>query len=143
MVLARRVDLGADEPIDPVAVLRRLAASPSSGDMAPVTVFAFSRGGRTFLGASPERLVASTGRSFRTIALAGTTGRDPDPAVDANLGAALLASEKDREEHAVVVEMLRDTLAPLAARLDIDRTPHVVRLPTLQHLATDISRRPA
>jgi salicylate biosynthesis isochorismate synthase len=51
----------------------------------------------------------------------------------------LLASEKDREEHVVVVEMLRETLAPLASTLDIDRTPHIVRLPTLQHLASDVT----
>ena len=145
VVLARRVDLGASAPIDVHAVLERLAAPPSQSEPvappsdAPVTVFAFSRQGRTFLGASPERLVAADGPSFRTIALAGTTARDPDPVVDADLGIALLASEKDREEHAVVVEMLRDTLAPLAARLHIDRAPHLVRLPTLQHLATDIS----
>jgi isochorismate synthase len=142
VVLARRADLGAIAPIEVQEVLERLAASPSATtapDDAPVTVFAFSREGRTFLGASPERLVAARGRSFRTIALAGTTGRDPDPAIDADLGAALLASEKDREEHAVVVEMLRDTLTPLASRLHIDRTPHIVRLPTLQHLATDLS----
>ncbi len=142
MVLARRADLLASAPIDTDAVLQRLAAAPpatSPPNGVPVTVFAFGSGGRTFLGASPERLVAVTGRSFRTIALAGTTGRDPDPVRDGELATALLASEKDREEHAVVVDMLRDTLAPLAGRLDIDRSPHVVQLPTLQHLASDIA----
>jgi menaquinone-specific isochorismate synthase len=142
VVLARRADLLAPAPIDADAVLRRLVASPpatSPPNGAPVTVFAFGREGRTFLGASPERLVAVTGRSFRTIALAGTTGRDPDRVRDGELATTLLASEKDREEHAVVVDMLRETLAPLAGRLDIDRSPHVVQLPTLQHLASDIS----
>ena len=149
VVLARRVDLEAPGPIDVPAVLARLtevsggttaAPSPAAGDApAPVTVFAFTRGGRTFLGASPERLVEARGHAFRTIALAGTTSRDADPATDVRLSEELLASEKDREEHAVVVEMLRETLAPLASRLDIDRAPHIVRLPTLQHLASEVS----
>lgn len=139
VVLARRVDIEASAPIDPVAVLRCLATPPEGAATAPVTVFAFTRGVRTFLGASPERLVEARGRAFRTIALAGTTGRDSDPVADARLAEVLLASEKDREEHLVVVEMLRETLAPLASRLDIDRVPHVVRLPTLQHLASEVS----
>ncbi|MCY7419010.1 MAG: isochorismate synthase [Chloroflexi bacterium] len=138
VVLARRVDLEASAVIDVAAVLGRLGATPDP-TTAPVTVFAFTRGTRTFLGASPERLVAAQGHGFRTVALAGTTGRDPDVAADQGLAEALLASEKDREEHAVVVEMLRETLAPVAARLDIDRTPHIVRLPTVQHLASEVT----
>ncbi len=149
VVLARRVDVEASAPVDVAVVLNRLAATsagasaggPSAVGAAttPVTVFAFTRGARTFLGASPERLVEAHGHTFRTIALAGTTGRDVDPGADARLSEELLASEKDREEHAVVVEMLRETLAPLASRMDVDRTPHIVRLPTLQHLASDVS----
>ncbi len=139
VVLARRVDIRASRAIDTDAVLRRLGSPDVDAATAPVTVFAFSRGARTFLGASPERLVEARGDLFRTIALAGTTGRDPDPTIDGQLAEALLASEKDREEHSVVVEMLRETLAPLASTLDIDRTPHIVRLPTLQHLASDVA----
>ncbi len=139
VVLARRVDVRGPAPIDVTAVLARLGEPAETADPMPVTVFAFGRGDRTFLGASPERLVAARGRTFRTIALAGTTARGPDAAADAELAAALLASEKDREEHAVVVDMLRETLAPIASRLDIERSPHICRLPTLQHLATEVS----
>jgi len=137
VVLARRVDIEAAAPIDVPGVLARLGASPVGA--APVTVFALTRGKRVFLGASPERLVEADRRAFRTIALAGTTGRDPDPATDRRLAEALLASEKDREEHAVVVDMLRETLGPVASALDIERTPHIVRLPTVQHLASDVA----
>ncbi len=140
VVLARRVDLAADRAFDVPFVLRRLAgAAPGS------TTFAFAVGAgedrKVFLGASPERLVAVEGRTFRTIALAGTIGRDPDPAADEALAAALLASEKDREEHAVVVEMLRTTLAPLVERLELESSPHVLRLPTVHHLATEVGGR--
>jgi len=143
VVLARRVDLVADGPVDVETVLRRLvAAAPGS------TIFALSTGEvepdgtqAVFLGATPERLVEVRGRSFRTVALAGTVGRGRDPAEDDALAAELLASEKNREEHAVVVDMLRATLAPLAETFAIESTPHVVRLATVQHLATEVSGR--
>ena len=55
------------------------------------------------------------------------------------MGAALLASEKDREEHAVVVAMLRETLAPLVTDITLPRVPRIVRSGRLQHLLTDVS----
>ena len=64
-----------------------------------------------------------------------------DAAEDARLAAELLASEKDREEQAVVVEMLRETLTPVTDRLDIARRPSVVRLRHIQHLATEVRGR--
>jgi isochorismate synthase len=141
VVMARRVDLGADRPLDPTTTLRRLAAGgrgdPSPGARLTSTVFAFARNGRTFLGSSPERLASLHGRQFRTMALAGTTARGADALEDGAMGAALLASEKDREEHAVVVGMLRETLAPLVDELALPRVPRIVRSARLQHLLTD------
>ncbi len=136
VVLARRVDLAADVPLDVPAALRRFEASAPES-----TVFAMTRDGRTFLGATPERLARTEGREFRTIALAGSIGRGSDAADDDRLAAELLASEKDREEHRVVVEMLRETLTPIAARLEIERAPSVVRLRHVQHLATQVNGR--
>ncbi|GIW20429.1 MAG: salicylate biosynthesis isochorismate synthase [Chloroflexota bacterium] len=140
IVLARRVDLAADGPIDVAAVLRRLVATAPAS-----TIFALSRrrpgDERVFLGASPERLVEVRGRAFQTVALAGTVGRGSSPEEDEALAADLLASEKDREEHAVVVDMLRTTLAPLAEEVIVEPNPRVVRLATVQHLATRFSGR--
>lgn len=139
VVLARRVDLVAEAPIDVGAVLRRLVATAPGS-----TVFAVASGGpdgSVFVGASPERLVEVRGRSVRTVALAGTVRRGADADEDAVLAAELLASEKDREEHAVVVDMLRATLAPLVEDLVVDPRPRIVRLPTVQHLATEFAGR--
>lgn len=136
VVLARRLDLAADGPIDVPAVLRRLeVAAPES------TIFAVTRHSRTFIGATPERLVRTDGRAFRTIALAGSIGRGRDQVEDGRLAAELLASEKDREEHEIVVDMLRRTLAPIADELDVARGPVVLPLRHLQHLATEVSGR--
>jgi isochorismate synthase len=133
VVLGCRVALRSSRELDPVNALRRLAAAgPES------TTFAFVRGGVTFLGATPERLVRTEGRAFRTVAIAGSAARGADDAEDARLAAALLASDKEREEHAVVVEMLRDALGPLVARLAIAPEPAVLRLRHVQHLVTPV-----
>jgi isochorismate synthase len=138
VVLARRADLAADGVVDVGSALRALAAgAPES------TVFAVARGDAAFLGATPERLVRTAGRDARTVAIAGTAPRGADPAEDDALAADLLASEKEREEHAVVVRMLRDSLRPLCASLEIAPSPHVIRLRTVQHLCTDVAARTA
>lgn len=136
VVLARRVDLRSSIEIDVENALRRLAAGAPEG-----TIYAFVRGGRTFFGATPERLVRTAGRDFETVAIAGSTARGSTAAEDAALAAALLASEKEREEHAVVVEMLRASLAPLAETLEVGATPGILPLRDVQHLVTPVRGR--
>ncbi len=133
VVLARRVDLRSPVELDVANALRRLAASAPES-----TIYAFRRAGRTFLGATPERLVRVEGRRFRTAAIAGTIGRGANAAEDARLGAELLASEKDREEHAIVVNYIRGLLAPVAAQVSVAPQPSVMTLRFVQHLATEI-----
>jgi menaquinone-specific isochorismate synthase len=135
-VLARQVDLVAEADIDVPAVLARLRASAPES-----TVFAVCRGGRTFLGATPERLVRLDGRHLRSVAMAGSIRRGADGPADERLAAELLASDKEREEHAVVVDMLRSTLAPITDELAIPSLPHVERLRHLQHLVTPVEGR--
>ena len=101
------------------------------------------RDGRTFLGATPERLARTEGRSFRTMAVAGSIRRGADAAEDEALAAELLASEKDREEQAIVVDAIRDQLAPIAETLTVAPEPSVMRLRHVQHLATRDHRHPA
>ena len=134
VVLARRVVLEGAGEIDVAAVLRRLARSAPE-----CTIFAFARGETTFVGATPERLVRTEGRSFETVAIAGSMARGHDEAEDEALAEALLASEKDREEHAVVVDGLRADLAPIVRTLEVASAPTVLRLRHVQHLATPIT----
>ena len=134
VVLARRVDLRSPVELDVPNALRRLAASAPES-----TTYAFRRGGRTFLGATPERLVRTEGRAFRTVAVAGTTRRGVDAAEDATLASALLASEKDREEQQIVVAGITGLLAPIAETLDVAPCPSVMTLRFAQHLVTEIS----
>jgi isochorismate synthase len=134
VVLARQLDLRSPVELDVPNALRRLAAAAPES-----TTYAFRRGGRVFLGATPERLVRTEGRVFRTAAVAGSIRRGADDAEDAALAAELLRSEKDREEQAIVVSSIRDLLAPVAATLEISPQPSVMTLRFVQHLVTEIS----
>ena len=136
VVLARRVDLATDRAIDVAATLRRLVASAAES-----TVFAIARADAVFLGATPERLVRAEGRDALTVAVAGSAPRGSDAIEDDALAAGLLTSEKEREEHEVVVRMLRESLAPLCDDLEISPSPRVIRLRTVQHLCTDVTAR--
>jgi len=135
-VLSRRVCLEAASAIDITGVLRRLEASAPES-----TIFAVSRGRRTFLGATPERLVSLRGRELRTMAMAGSARRATDASTDDALAAELLDSDKEREEHEVVVAMLREALAPVTEQLSIAPKPEVARFRHVQHLVTPVSGR--
>ena len=134
VVLARRIGLRSTVELDVVNALRRLALSAPES-----TTYAFRRGGSTLLGSTPERLARTEGRSFRTMAVAGSIRRGADAAEDTALASELLASEKDREEQAIVVDSIRDQLAPIAATLEVAPEPSVMTLRYVQHLATEIS----
>jgi menaquinone-specific isochorismate synthase len=119
VVLAREVVVEADEPFDVCTVVATLRATQ------PGCIVYADDG---FVGASPELLVRRTGDDVTTRPMAGTAGRAED----------LARSEKDRREHLLVVDAVRDALAPLC---DV---PHVhdtapVSLTDLAHLATPIT----
>ena len=133
VVLARRVDLRSAALLDVPTTLRRLTANaPESA------VVRLPPRWSTFLGATPELLVRTDGRAFRSVAIAGSTRRGADAIEDEQLAADLRASAKDREEHAVVVRVLRERLGPVSERLLVAPEPAVLRLPHVQHLVTDI-----
>ena len=61
-------------------------------------------------GASPEPLITVTGREVTTRPIAGTRPRGADAAEDARLEAELLADEKERAEHMMLVDLGRNDL---------------------------------
>lgn len=134
VVLAREVRAYADTPFDPAATLDALRR-----DYPDTFVFAVARGGRTFLGASPERLVSLRDGAVAASALAGSAPRGATPEEDAAVGQALLDSAKDREEHAVVLRMLRDALAEVCERVECPDEPTLMRLRNVQHLFTPLT----
>jgi menaquinone-specific isochorismate synthase len=130
VVLARDRMVYSDTPFDPAALLTRLRATFP-------TCATFHVAG--LIGASPELLIRRNGAHVESLVLAGTTSRGRDAAHDAELGEALLHSSKDLAEHQPAVSSVRDALAPLVERVDVDAQPHLLRLANVQHLATGVS----
>jgi isochorismate synthase len=136
VVLARSVLARAPEPFQIAQALADLRRH-----YADAYVFALTRGGHTFLGASPEQLAGSDGDRVKTMALAGSAPRGTSPEQDASLGNELLHQEKTHNEHAIVVAMIRKALAPLTTELHSSEMPQLFKLQNVQHLITPITGR--
>jgi salicylate biosynthesis isochorismate synthase/menaquinone-specific isochorismate synthase len=133
VVLAREVRAHAARDHDPAAVLGALR------ELFPACYcWCVGAPGAAFVGASPELLVRRDGQRAQTVALAGTTRRSADPAVDDHLGEGLLNSAKDREEQAIVARRIERTLAPVSLWVAAADDPVIVRVHNVQHLATPI-----
>ena len=133
VVLAREVRVHAGAPVDPAAVFGALR------EVFP-SCFCFCVGtpDAAFTGASPELLVRREGARVQTVALAGTTRRSADPAVDAHLGEQLVQSAKNQEEHRIVSARIRKALEPASLWVAVADEPVLVRVHNVQHLATPI-----
>ncbi len=91
-----------------------------------------------FIGASPELLVRREGAGISTVALAASTRRSADPAIDAHLGERMLHSAKDRSEHEFVARRIERSLRPHSVWVEAAREPVVIQIANIQHLATPI-----
>ena len=129
VVLARDLYATANRPIDPRALLDRLA------DWYP-GCYTFACDG--LVGATPELLISRDGWRVSSLVLAGTTSRGASPAEDSELATALLGSAKENEEHEYAAASLRDALAPLCQAMYVAPQPALIRLPNLQHLGTRV-----
>ncbi|WP_409328694.1 isochorismate synthase [Trujillonella humicola] len=129
VVLARDLLVTADVPLDPRRLLDRLAARFPG-------CWTFAVDG--LLGATPELLLRRTGRELSARVLAGTAPRGAG-VDDERLAAALLASEKDRAEHALAVDSLVRALQPYCSELHAPAEPELLTLANVRHLATDVT----
>lgn len=132
VVLARDLQVWAPEPLDTRVLARRLAAVFPD-------CYTFVHDG--LVGATPELLVRRRGWEVSSLVLAGSARRGTDEQQDAALGAALLASAKDRDEHALSVASVVGGLEPVCAALEVDPEPWLLRLDNVQHLATRVTGR--
>jgi menaquinone-specific isochorismate synthase len=130
VVLARDLYASATTPIDDRLLLGRLAARYPE-------CYTFACAG--LAGATPELLIKRQGREVSSLVLAGTAPRGRDAAHDAALGAALLASAKETEEHEYAAASVQDALAPLCDQLTVAERPALLKFANLQHLATTVS----
>ena len=133
VVLARQLTVEAPAAIDPGGMLGSLR------DLFPSCFcFCFGTPEAAFVGASPELLVRRSGPVAATVALAGTTSRSADPAVDDHLGEAMLRSPKVNDEHGIVVRRIERSLRAHSVWVHAEAEPFVIKVGNLQHLATPV-----
>jgi salicylate biosynthesis isochorismate synthase len=133
VVLAREVTVSAAAPFKPAAVFGALRSGYPS-----CYCFCVGTPEAAFVGASPELLVRRSGAVLSTVALAGSTRRSADPAVDDHLGERLLHSGKDLIEHRSVVRTIERALGPHSVWVTAADEPSLVKVANIQHLATPI-----
>lgn len=134
VVLAHVLDVMAEKPFDSVTALKNLR------DRHP-DCYVFSRKnwqGDSFIGASPERLLAIRNNQLITDALAGSAPRGNTREQDQIFANDLVGSEKERREHQAVANFLAEQLT------DLNLQPHVaertlLKLSNIQHLWTPIT----
>jgi anthranilate synthase component 1 len=90
------------DPFTLYRMLRRLNPSPY--------MYHLQLGTSAIIGASPEMLVRVDGDSVETRPIAGTRRRGSTSAEDESLAAELLADEKERAEHLMLVDLGRNDL---------------------------------
>ena len=97
-------------------------------------------GGKTLIGSSPEELVKLDGRTASTAPIAGTRPRGATPSEDAALERELLADEKERAEHVMLVDLGRNDLGRVseAGSVKVERYAHVERYSHVMHLVSNV-----
>jgi isochorismate synthase len=136
VVLARAVTVSSDSEFVVERALQRLEENYPGA-----IVFAINRGESCFCGATPERLVRLHSGVVQTMALAGSMARGSTPQEDEELGAKLFNSAKDRVEHAVVVQMIREAFATVCDEVEAPSEPQLLKLKNVQHLHTPVTGR--
>jgi para-aminobenzoate synthetase component 1 len=108
----------------------------------PATFAAFIDFGATaLLSSSPERFLKVEGGVIETRPIKGTRPRGSNPALDAALARELQASEKDRAENLMIVDLLRNDVGRVA-KLGSVQVPVLIGLETyatVHHLVSVVT----
>lgn len=101
-------------------------------------------GGVSLLSSSPERFIEATPDGVvRTHPIKGTRRRGDDPASDALMRDQLLASEKERAENVMIVDLMRNDLARVArvGSVTVPRLLEVESYPQVHQLVSTVEAR--
>src|SRR5699024_233099 len=133
IVMARELRITLNRTASISDLLQRLLESQSNS-----YVFAFEEGEDCFIGATPERLVLVESNRLLSTCLAGTAPRGKTKHDDEKIAHDLLHDEKNREEHAYVVQMIKDSIHDYCEDMEIPDAPVIYPLRNLQHLYTPV-----
>ncbi|MBB6735748.1 anthranilate synthase component I [Cohnella zeiphila] len=129
VVLSQRFHIETEvDPLQVYRVLRTMNPSPY--------MYVLKLDEEVIVGTSPELLVKVDGDRVETRPIAGTRPRGKTPEEDAELERELLADEKERAEHVMLVDLGRNDLGRVAAfgsvkcdtYMEIERYSHVMHI---------------
>lgn len=134
MVLSQRFETSyTGHPLTLYRALRTLNPSPY--------MFLLRFDGFDVVGASPEILVGLTGRTARVRPIAGTRRRGSSAQEDAELESELLADEKERAEHIMLVDLGRNDLGRVCryGSVKVNDLMVVERYSHVMHIVSDVT----
>ena len=136
IVLSRRCRFHAQQRFTSCEVVVNLIDGSARG-----TVFLYRYGDVFFCGCTPELLVRKQGDRVESMCLAGTCDVGANEKECAEHAQALLDDDKNRREHAFVVDFIRQVFDRTCYDVHIDDVPHIKRLKHVQHLCTPVHAR--
>jgi anthranilate synthase component 1 len=134
VVPSQRFSLRTD--VDPLAVHRVLRVINPSPYM-----YLFDHGDLQIVGSSPEALVTVADGRAQIWPIAGSRPRGATSQADAALEADLLADEKERAEHVMLVDLARNDLGRISdvGTVTVDDFMSVVRYSHIMHIVSRVS----
>ena len=134
VVLSQELRLESDN-LDASVVYDRLRAINPSPYM-----YYYRTPQRTIVGASPETLLRVNGRDITYRPIAGTRKRTGDSEIDTRMQADLLADQKERCEHQMLVDLGRNDVGKVAeiGSVQVENPFHIERYSHVFHIVSDI-----
>ena len=136
VVLSRARELvGKIDPRGLYAALRDINPSPY--------MYLLEYGERSVVGASPETLVSVRGDEVVSNPLAGTCSRGSSPVEDRRLAGELLADEKERAEHTMLVDLARNDTRRVSrpGSVRVGEFMTVLKYSHVQHIESTVTGR--
>ncbi|WP_394940941.1 anthranilate synthase component I [Psychromicrobium sp. YIM B11713] len=138
VVVSRRFEL--DNAADPLDVYRLLRASNPSPYMYLYSFVDPDGADYAIVGSSPEALVTVTGDEVITHPIAGSRPRGKTVEADQALAEDLLADQKERAEHLMLVDLARNDISKvcLPGSVDVTQFMEVERFSHIMHLVSTV-----
>jgi anthranilate synthase component 1 len=133
-VISRTRELSGD--IDPIALYESMRSVNPSPYM-----YLLSHGDRSIVGASPETLVSVAGETVLNNPIAGTCPRGSSPAEDRRLAGEMLADDKERAEHTMLVDLARNDVRRVSrpGSVSVEEFMRVLKYSHVQHIESTVT----
>ncbi len=135
-VISRTRELdGEVDPLGLYAALRRINPSPY--------MYVLDYDDLVVVGASPETLVSVRGREVMSNPIAGTCARGTSPVEDRRLAGEMLADDKERAEHTMLVDLARNDVRRVseAGSVRVEEFMNVLKYSHVQHIESTVTGR--